>query len=83
MRRTLARVGFRLSLACAFLSMRCLNWATLVGTNANRIEAQVKAASQEQTLEALLGDAMIMLSGLTRSAGVVVTTKENARLKAR
>jgi len=46
-----------------------------------QIEAQVKAASQEQTLEALLGDAMIMLSGLTRSAGVVVTTKENARLK--
>jgi heat-inducible transcriptional repressor len=46
-----------------------------------RIEAQVKAASQEQTLEALLGDAMMMLSGLTGSAGVVVTTKENARLK--
>ena len=29
----------------------------------------------------LLGDAMSMLSGLTRGAGVVVTTKENARLK--
>jgi heat-inducible transcriptional repressor len=46
-----------------------------------QIEAQVKAASQEQTLEGLLGDAMMMLSGLTRGAGVVVTTKENARLK--
>jgi heat-inducible transcriptional repressor len=46
-----------------------------------QIEAQVKAASREQTLEALLGDAMMMLSGLTRSAGIVVTTKENARLK--
>ena len=46
-----------------------------------RIEAQVKAASQEQTLEGLLGDAMMMLSGLTGSAGVVVTSKENARLK--
>lgn len=46
-----------------------------------QIEAQVKAASQEQTLEALLGDAMMMLSGLTRGAGVVVTTKDNARLK--
>ena len=46
-----------------------------------QIEAQVKAASQEQTFEELLGDAMLMLSGLTRSAGVVVTTKENARLK--
>ena len=47
----------------------------------DQIEAQVKAASQEQTLEALLGDAMMMLSGLTRGAGVVVTTKDNARLK--
>ncbi|MGH6849351.1 MAG: heat-inducible transcriptional repressor HrcA [Methylocella sp.] len=46
-----------------------------------RIEAQVKAASQEQTLEGLLGDAMMLLSGLTGSAGVVVTNKENARLK--
>jgi heat-inducible transcriptional repressor len=46
-----------------------------------QIEAQVKAAAQEQTLEGLLGDAMIMLSGLTRGAGIVVATKENARLK--
>ncbi len=45
------------------------------------IDAQVKAAAQEQPLESLLGDAMSMLSGLTRGAGVVVTTKENARLK--
>src|ERR1700736_4215005 len=46
-----------------------------------RIEAEVKAASQEQTLEGLLGDAMMMLSGLSGGAGVVVTTKEAARLK--
>jgi heat-inducible transcriptional repressor len=46
-----------------------------------RIEAQVKAASQDQTLEGVLSDAMVMLSGLTRGAGVVVTTKENSRLK--
>jgi heat-inducible transcriptional repressor len=46
-----------------------------------QIEAQVKAAAQDQTLEGLLGEAMIMLSGLTRSAGIVVATKENARLK--
>jgi heat-inducible transcriptional repressor len=46
-----------------------------------QIEAQVRAAAQEQSLEGLLGDAMIMLSGLTRGAGVVVTTKDNARLK--
>ena len=46
-----------------------------------KIEAQIKASSQDQTLETMLSDAMTMLSGLTRSAGVVVTTKENARLK--
>jgi heat-inducible transcriptional repressor len=46
-----------------------------------QIEAQVKASAREQSLEELLGDAMVMLSDLTRGAGVVVTTKENARLK--
>ncbi len=46
-----------------------------------QIEAQVKAAAQDQSLEGLLGDAMVMLSGLTRGAGVVVATKENVRLK--
>ena len=47
----------------------------------DKIEAQIKASSQDQTLETMLSDAMTTLSGLTRSAGVVVTTKENARLK--
>lgn len=46
-----------------------------------QIEAQVRAAAQEQPLEALLGDAMIMLSGLTGGAGIVVATKENPRLR--
>lgn len=46
-----------------------------------KIEAQIKSSAQDQTLESMLSDAMMMLSGLTRSAGVVVTTKENARLK--
>jgi heat-inducible transcriptional repressor len=46
-----------------------------------QIEAQVRASSKEHALEAVLSDAMSLLSGLTRSAGVVVTTKENARLK--
>jgi heat-inducible transcriptional repressor len=46
-----------------------------------QIEAQVMASPKEQTLETVLSEAMAMLSGLTRNAGVVVTTKENARLK--
>nr|WP_244396009.1 heat-inducible transcriptional repressor HrcA [Beijerinckia indica] len=45
------------------------------------IESQVRITSPERTLEDLLGDAMMMLSGLTRGAGLVVTSKENARLK--
>jgi heat-inducible transcriptional repressor len=46
-----------------------------------QIEAQIRAASKDQALENLLSEAMSTLSGLTRSAGVVVTTNENARLK--
>ncbi len=46
-----------------------------------QIEAQIRAAAKEQTLETLLSEAMSTLSGLTRSAGVVVATKENARLR--
>jgi heat-inducible transcriptional repressor len=46
-----------------------------------RIDAQVKVASQEPTMEAVLGEAVTMLSGLTRSAGIVVTSKDNIRLK--
>ncbi len=46
-----------------------------------KIEAEVKAASQDRTLEGVLSEATSMLSGLTRGAGVVLTTKDNARLK--
>jgi heat-inducible transcriptional repressor len=46
-----------------------------------RIEAQVAAASRDQTMEGLLTEASSLLSGLSRGAGVVLTTKDNARLK--
>ena len=46
-----------------------------------KIESEVKAASQERTLEGVLTEASSLLSGLTRGAGVVVTTKDNVRLK--
>ncbi len=46
-----------------------------------RIEAQVKAAASGHTLETALSQASSLLSGLSRGAGVVVTTKQNARLK--
>jgi heat-inducible transcriptional repressor len=46
-----------------------------------QIEAQVQAASKDHDLEGVLSEATALLSGLTRGAGVVVTSKENARLK--
>jgi heat-inducible transcriptional repressor len=45
------------------------------------IEAQVKAASTGQTMEGVLTEASSMLSGLSRGAAVVLTSKENARLR--
>jgi len=45
------------------------------------IEAQVAAAGANKPVEAVLAEASQMLSGLTRSAGIVLTTKTNARLK--
>src|SRR5688500_14388430 len=46
-----------------------------------RIEAQVRAAATGHTLETALSQASALLSGLSRGAGVVLTTKQNARLK--
>ena len=44
------------------------------------IEAQM-GGPQDRSFEAILTEATTMLSGMTRGAGVVVTTKDNARLK--
>ena len=46
-----------------------------------RIEAQMRAAATGHTLETALAEASTLLSGVSRGAGVVVTTKSNARLK--
>ena len=45
-----------------------------------QIEAQM-GAPRDRGFEAILTEATTMLSGMTRGAGVVVTTKDNARLK--
>jgi len=45
------------------------------------IEAQVAGAGTNKSVEAVLTEASQMLSGLTRSAGVVLTAKINVRLK--
>ncbi|MGD0641077.1 MAG: heat-inducible transcriptional repressor HrcA [Roseiarcus sp.] len=46
-----------------------------------RIDSQVRAAAEEGGFEGALTQATTLLSNLTRGAGVVLTTKENARLK--
>jgi heat-inducible transcriptional repressor len=53
----------------------------LSGEERQRIEAQVRAASEGRTLESVLTEASQMLSGLTRGAGVVVTAKQDLRLR--
>jgi len=45
------------------------------------IEAQVAGAGTNKSVEAVLTEASQMLSGLTRSAGIVLTVKNNVRLK--
>jgi heat-inducible transcriptional repressor len=45
------------------------------------IEAQVAGAGTNKSVESVLTEASQMLSGLTRSAGVVLTAKNNVRLK--
>lgn len=47
----------------------------------SQIEAQIRAASIERTMDEALAEAGLLLSGLSRGAGVVLTTKENNRLK--
>ncbi|RDI59511.1 heat-inducible transcriptional repressor HrcA [Microvirga subterranea] len=46
-----------------------------------RIESQMRAAASGHTLETALTEASTLLSGVSRGAGVVVTSKSNARLK--
>ncbi len=50
-------------------------------TERRRIESDLRVASQGRTFEGALVEATSLLSGLTRGAGVVVTSKDNARLK--
>jgi heat-inducible transcriptional repressor len=46
-----------------------------------RIDAEVKAAAKEGRIEGALAEATSLLSDLARGAGVVLTSKENSRLK--
>jgi heat-inducible transcriptional repressor len=58
-----------------------LEFGDLAIDEQSRIAAQVKAAATGRTLDAALSEASMMLSGLTRGAGVVVTPKRDIRLR--
>ncbi len=47
----------------------------------DRIEAQVRAGGHNRTMEQTLAEATQLISGLSRGAGVVVTTKASSPLK--
>ena len=53
----------------------------LTESDRRAIEAQVAGSGASKSLEAILTEASQMLSGLTRSAGIVLTAKSNVRLK--
>lgn len=53
----------------------------LTGQERENIEASVKAASRGHSFENVLADVTSLLSGLTRGAGLIVTSKENVRLR--
>ena len=53
----------------------------LTEDNRRSIEAQVAGSSSGKSLESILTEASQMLSGLTRSASIVLTSKSNVRLK--
>jgi heat-inducible transcriptional repressor len=58
-----------------------LELGNLTGDERHQIEAQVRAASTGRTFEGVLSEASTLLSGLARGAAVVLSSKENARLK--
>lgn len=46
-----------------------------------RIDAQIAASNRQRRIEDVLGEATMLLSGLSHCAGVIVAPKMNARLK--
>jgi heat-inducible transcriptional repressor len=53
----------------------------LTESDRKTIESQVAGSGANKSLESILTEASQMLSGLTRSAGIVLTAKSNVRLK--
>jgi heat-inducible transcriptional repressor len=58
-----------------------LEFGDLANADRTRIDKEVKAAAEGRGFEGALSEATSLLSNLTRGAGVVLTSKENVRLK--
>ncbi|QCI65215.1 heat-inducible transcriptional repressor HrcA [Phreatobacter stygius] len=58
-----------------------MQFGDLAESERNAIEAQVAASGPDRSMETVLADASQLLSGMSRGAGVVLTSKSNARLK--
>ena len=58
-----------------------LEFGDLAATDRAQIDAQIRAGGSSRGLEDVLTEASTLLSGLSRGAGVVVTTKRDPRLK--
>jgi heat-inducible transcriptional repressor len=58
-----------------------LEFGNLTSAERTRIDKEVKAAAEGRGFEGALSETTSLLSDLTRGAGVVLTTKDNVRLK--
>jgi heat-inducible transcriptional repressor len=58
-----------------------LEFGDLANADRTRIDKEFKAAAEGRGFEGALSEATSLLSNLTRGAGVVLTSKENVRLK--
>src|SRR5579862_5886559 len=58
-----------------------LELGDVAAADRGRIDAEVKAAVKDGRIEGALAEATSLLSDLTRGAGVVLTSKENSRLR--
>ena len=76
-----APAACRRNSACASFVDALLEIGDLPSDERARIDAQVGTAAHGSPLETVLAQTTSLLSGLTRSAGVVVSGVDNARLK--
>lgn len=58
-----------------------MEMGAMTSEDRSRIDAQIAASNRPRRIEDVLGEASTLLSGLSHCAGVVLTPKNNARLK--